>query len=186
MGHSPSVNHAELGRYLAQVREGAGMKQAELARRITWSPAVLSRVESGERQLAPDELQTIISAIGTPEAAKLQGTIQREWAVVPRPSLDHPDQDLLWSAEQVAKELVALRDQPDVRNAFERRLAAYVSEIQQTAALLLNRNHQVAFIGSNGIGKSTAICRLTGLEVPDKEGTVAAPVLEAGAGGTTI
>ncbi|BCT68772.1 helix-turn-helix transcriptional regulator [Nitrosospira sp. NRS527] len=180
------VNDVELGRYLMQVRERAGLKQAELARKVTWSPAVLSRVESGDRQLAPEELQTILSAIGTPEAANLQEVIQREWTVIPRPSLDHPDQGLLWDAEQVAKDLVVLREQPDVRNSFERRLSAYVTEIHQIAALLLKRDHQVAFIGSIGIGKSTAICRLTGLEVAGQEGAPPIPVLEAGAGGITI
>lgn len=180
------ISQLELGRYLMQVRERAGIKQAELARKITWSPAVLSRVETGDRQLAREELQIIIAAIGTAEAEKLQEAIQREWTVIPRPMLDHTDQEILWNAEEVAKELVALRERPDVRNAFERRLSAYITEIQQTASLLLKRDHQVAFIGSIGIGKSTAICRLTGLEVVGQDGAPPVPVLEAGAGGITI
>lgn len=180
------INALELGRYLMQVRERAGIKQAELARMVTWSQAVLSRVESGDRQLAPDELQMVVQAIGTPEAQQLQERIQRNWTINPRPPLSHPDQDVLWNAEQVAKELAVLREQPDVRNAFERRLTAYINEIQQTASLLLKRDHQVAFIGSIGIGKSTAICRLTNLEVPGQDGSPPVPVLEAGAGGITI
>lgn len=186
MNENSPVSQIELGRHLMKVRENAGIKQAELARKITWSQAVLSRIESGDRPLSQEELHAILSAIDTPEAAKLQELCQREWSVIPRPSLDHPDQDLLWSAEQVAKELVVLRDRPDVRNAFERRLVAYIGEIQQTAALILKRDHQVAFIGSIGIGKSTAICRLTGLEVTGQDGAPPVPVLEAGAGGITI
>lgn len=180
------VGQVELGRYLAQVREGAGIKQAELARSVTWSPAVLSRVEAGERHLSPDELEMILAAIATPEANRLREAVGREWSVLPKPPLAHPDQDLLWAAEQVAKELIALRNQADVRNAFGRRLDAYVAEIQQAGALLLKRDHQVAFIGSIGIGKSTAICRLIGLEVADRDGAIVAPVLEAGAGGITV
>lgn len=186
MNENNPVSQIELGRYLMQVRERAGIKQAELARKISWSQAVLSRVEAGDRSLSQEELHTILSAIDTPEAAKLQELSQREWAVIPRPSLDHPDQDLLWSAEQVAKDLAVLRERPDVRNAFERRIGAYITEIQQTAALILKRDHQVAFIGSIGIGKSTAICRLTGLEVTGQDGAPPVPVLEAGAGGITI
>jgi len=180
------VGQIELGRHLMQMRDRADIKQAELARRIGWSQPVLSRVEAGDRPLSTEELLTILSAIDTPEAAKLQDISQREWLVIARPSLDHPDQDLLWSAEQVAKELAVLRDRPDVRNAFERRIVAYITEIQQTAALLLKRDHQVAFIGSIGIGKSTAICRLTGLELVGQDGAPPVPVLEAGAGGITI
>jgi transcriptional regulator with XRE-family HTH domain len=89
MSEQATVSQLELGRYLMQVRDRAGIKQAELARKITWSPAVLSRIEAGDRQLAPDELQMIVDAIGTPEAKKLQEVIQRDWNVIPRPPLGH-------------------------------------------------------------------------------------------------
>ncbi|WP_421526368.1 helix-turn-helix domain-containing protein [Pseudomonas yamanorum] len=176
----------ELGLHLTQIRERANLKQAELARMVTWSPAVLSRVESGERQLAPDELSQLLEAINSPEAAKLHASLKRDWQVLPRPSLDHPDQELLWTAEDVAQQLAHLRAQPDVRHAFERRLSEYVDELKSTAGLLLKRDHQVAFIGSIGIGKSTAICRLAGLEVSGPDSPQPSPVLEAGAGGITI
>ena len=104
----------EIGQHLAQLREKANIKQAELARRITWSPAVLSRIEAGDRPLASDELQIILEAIGTPEALRLSDVLGREWSQLPRPALDHPDQELLWEAEQVSKELAELRGQPDV------------------------------------------------------------------------
>ena len=112
------ISPLELGRYLTQVRERAGIKQAELARKVTWSPAVLSRVESGERSLADDELDQLLDAIDTPEAGKLRDALSRDWRVLPRPSLDHPDQDLLCAAEEVAQQLTTLREQPDARNAF--------------------------------------------------------------------
>lgn len=180
------VSSLELGRHLTQVRERAGIKQAELARKVTWSPAVLSRIESGERNIAIEELGLLLDAIDTPEATMLRQALQRTWQVLPRPALDHPDQDLLWSAEEVAQQLAALRNQPDVRHAFERRLSEYVDELKNSANLLLKRDHQVAFIGSIGIGKSTAICRLVGLEVALPDSPQPAPVLEAGAGGITI
>ena len=123
------------------------------------SPAVLSRVETGERQLAREELEAILSAIGSEEARNLSKVLSREWKFLPRPPLDHPDQDLLWTAEEVAQELVKFRDREDVRHAFERRLSEFLAEIERTANLLLKRDHQIAFIGSIGIGKSTAICR---------------------------
>jgi transcriptional regulator with XRE-family HTH domain len=180
------ANQQEVGRRLTQVREAAGLKQAELARRITWSPAVLSRVESGERQLSPDELKTVMEAIGTPEAFQLSKALGRDWREIQRPPLDHPDQDLLWEAEQTCRELAQLRTHPEVRHAFERRLTEYIDDIKQTASQLLKREHEVAFIGSKGIGKSTAICKVTGLEVPSPDGGPLAPVLEAGGGGVTI
>jgi transcriptional regulator with XRE-family HTH domain len=181
-----SISSIELGRNLMLIRERAGIKQAELARRVTWSPAVLSRIESGERPVADEELGQLLGAIDTPEAAQLKVALGRQWAVIERPGLDHPDQDLLWSAEHVAQQLRLLAQQPDVKHAFERRLTAYVQELRAVAGLLLKREHQVAFIGSIGIGKSTAICRLAGLEVAVPDSPNPAPVLEAGAGGITI
>jgi transcriptional regulator with XRE-family HTH domain len=168
-----------------QVRDRAGLKQVELAKRVSLSPAVLSRIESGERTISASEALDILAQIGTPESDELAIALQRTWNVLPRPSLDHPDQDVLWAAEQAASDLVVLRDQPDTPHAFEKRLSEYIEELKRCAALLLNRDHQVAFIGSIGVGKSTAICRMTGLEYAKEDGTLA-PVLEVGGGGITV
>lgn len=186
MTEQDSISPIELGGYLTLIREKAGIKQVELARRVTWSQAVLSRVESGERSVLPEELEQLLDSIATPEAELLKTALRREWKILARPGLDHPDQDLLWLAEEVAQQLQTLGQQPDVKHAFERRLSAYVDELETVASLLLKREHQIAFIGSIGIGKSTAICRLTSLEVISPEAPHPMPVLEAGAGGITI
>lgn len=176
---------AELGRHLLLVRDRAGLKQVDLARRVAMSPAVLSRIESGERAVSLQEVQDILTQIGTQEAVELSKALARNWEVLDRPPLDHSDQDLLWEAEQIARELKQLRDRPDTPHAFERRLSEYVEELKRSAGLLLKRDHQVAFIGSIGVGKSTAICRMTDLEAPKDDGGMA-PVLEVGGGGITV
>lgn len=180
-----SINPIELGRHLMQVRERGGVKQADLAKRVSLSPAVLSRIESGDRPVTIQEVQDILTQLGTQEAADLAQAIDRTWDVLPRPPLDYPDQNLLWEAELVARDLVAFRDKPDTPHAFERRLSEYIDEIKHSAALFIKRDFQVAFIGSIGVGKSTAICRMTGLETPKVDGTLI-PVLEVGGGGITV
>ena len=122
-------------------------------------------MEAGEREVSDDELETLLDAIGTTEAAEFADILRRQWEVLPRPALDHPDQELLWQAEEVAASLGALVDKPETRQAFGRRLNEYVDEIRHLAGWLQRRQHQLAFIGSIGVGKSTAICRATGLEV---------------------
>lgn len=85
----------ELGRHLMQVRERSGIKQAELAKRVALSPAVLSRIESGDRPVTLEEVRDILAQLATPEASDLAKALARSWRVLPRPPLDHPDQDLL-------------------------------------------------------------------------------------------
>lgn len=185
MGQESSLNPVELGRHLMQVRERGGVKQAELAKRVFLSQAVLSRIESGDRPVSVQEVQDILAQLPTPEAAELSKALQRTWKMLPRPSFDHADQDILWEAELAARELATLRDIPETPHAFERRLSEYIEELARSAGLLLKRDHQVAFIGSIGVGKSTAICRMTGLEIPKEDGAMV-PVLEAGGGGITV
>jgi transcriptional regulator with XRE-family HTH domain len=160
------------------------MKQAELARRVGWSQAVLSRSEAGERTLAGNELGALLECIGTDEAASLAAALDRDWRHLPRPGLDHPDLDLLWQAEQMTVALEEAREVPEVPAAFRTRLDEYVKDISRFAGLLLRREHQIAFIGSIGIGKSTVICRATNLELDGPQGRNA--VLETGGGGVTL
>ena len=183
MTSSPST--IEVGRYITQLRERTGLKQAELAKKVSLSPAVLSRIESGERQVSDDEIRDILEQIASPEAEALTRALERNWIEISRPPLDHQDQDLLWGSEQTVQKLCELRDSPDTPAAFERRLSEYVDEIKKSAALLLKREHQIAFIGSIGVGKSTAICRMTGLVTPKEDGTLL-PVFAVGGGGITV
>lgn len=175
----------EIGKHLAALREQAGLKQNELARRIEWSAAVLSRVESGERALSDDELANVLKGIGTPEALKVHELLARQWVILPEPSLSDPDADLLWEAEQAAQQINALAESPDVKQFFERRLVRYQEELLAAAACVADKRYRVAFLGTIAVGKSTAICRAERLELPTPKGMPKA-VLETGSGGITI
>ena len=99
---------AVIGSQLATLREKAGFRQNELAKKLEWSAAVLSRVESGERAAASEELEIILRGIGTPEAARLGEIVNRRWEILPEPPLNDLDSDLLWEAELAAKKIHAL------------------------------------------------------------------------------
>ncbi len=176
---------AAIGRHLATLRDAAGYKQNELARRIEWSAAVLSRIESGERPASGDEIDALLSAIGTAEARAFAERLSRQWKIIPEPAFDEPDADLIWEAEQAAQCVDALAAQPDVKHFFERRLARYKEELSASAARLTNRRYRVVFSGAIAAGKSTAICRVESLELSGGKG-MPLPVLEAGGGGITL
>lgn len=179
------ISPVVLGHHLALIREKAGIKQAALAKQIIWSPASLSRVESGERELTTEELQTILSAIGTNEAIQLGERLGRQWSILRNPDLDHPDQDSLWAAEQAGQQLALLAADEQATASFHRRVQEYLEELRLTGSLVHKREHTIAFIGSIGVGKSTAICRMSALEISQTDGPFQ-PVLEVGGGGVTV
>ncbi len=183
---APDHDQLPLGQCIALLREQAGVSQVELARRGGFSPAVVSRVESGERGLIPEELVTLLDALGTDEARAFLDYYSQDWSELPRPPFDHRDRDQLWEIAQTLKQLRAVSARPDLKHIFQRQLAAYEEELGRIAGILASRDYLVALIGSIGVGKSTMICRITDLEVPGEDGQPPQPVLEVGGGGTTM
>lgn len=59
-----SQQYATLQTLLRQARSAAGLTQAELAQRLEWSQADISKVESGVRRLDVIELRTWLAALG--------------------------------------------------------------------------------------------------------------------------
>jgi transcriptional regulator with XRE-family HTH domain len=167
------------------LREQAQLKQIELAKKLEWSAAVLSRVESGDRPLSDDELDIVLRGIGTPGARRLKEILARHWERLPEPSLGDLDADLLWEAEQAAAKIHTLAEQPEVKQFFERRLVRYEGELRAAAQMVLDKRYCVAFVGSIAVGKSTSICRIENLELPSSKG-MPSTVLETGGGGITI
>ena len=177
---------AEIGLRLQYLRERLGMKQNQLAQALDWSPARLSRVETGERELADAELESLTAALGTPEAIQLQSAVERTWGILSRPQIGHPDENLLWEAEQALQQLAALAAQDGLKSPFIRRIDEFQRELHRMSERIHSIEHRVAFVGAIGVGKSTAICRIAGLEVTSESSPTPSTILEVGAGGVTI
>lgn len=181
-----SIDGQVLGRYLALAREQSGLTQAQLAERVTFSPSGISRVESGERKLTKEEFDSILRALGTEPARQLGEYVAQDWDEIERPEFDHPDRDHLWMANVALGKLRRLRANPNLINAFVRQADLYEKEFQRLAAFLRSCEHRVAFVGSIGVGKSTAICKLVGLVKPGESRLTRETVLETGGGRTTL
>jgi hypothetical protein len=127
-----------------------------------------------------------MEAIGTPEALQLSKALSREWREIQRPPLDHADQDLLWEAELICRDLVALRNHPDVRHAFERRLTEYIDDIKHIGRLA--PTPRARHCDHRPQGHRKVHRHLQGYRIgsprPGRRATI--PVLEAGGGGVTI
>ncbi len=175
-----------VGQYIAAIRAAAGISQAQLAQSVTLSPATLSRIESGEKIATEDELAAMLNAIGGPKASELAEFLSQDWDQLPRPTFAHPNRDCLWAANAALRTLAKLRSDPELNAVFIRQVDLYEQEIRRVADFLASTEHQIAYIGSIGVGKSTAICKLTGLLRPDEDKLDRQIVLETGAGGITL
>ena len=169
-----------------RVRELAELTQADLAARLGMSQSVVSRIASGERRLENAEFHEFAEAIGTEEARGMETRRSREWNELSRPPLGHPDHDLLWMAEVELRQLRTLLGQPDIAQAFARRIEGLCREIETAAGELLKRECSLVFIGMVGVGKTSAICHLANLAAPKPGSPRPSPVLDVGAGRTTL
>src|SRR5205807_2170979 len=103
-------------RYLASLREKAGLTQAELAKKVTVSPARISRIESDDTSLTTDEMDQLLDAIGTDEAKALRVFLDQDWDEIDRPSFDHPNRESLWVANGLLGKLRTLKADPDLKS----------------------------------------------------------------------
>ena len=180
----------EVGRYLNHLRTEARITQREVAERASIYPGVLSKIESGERAVTDDEMQRIVAALGTEGAGRFGQTWQREWANLERPQIGHPNEELLWEGENCLARIKHLREQlsigPDSTDPFQARLSVTEQEITRAAELVRNLEHTIAFTGDIGVGKTTALCAISGLQVSRTAGGRRIEVLEVGTGRTTV
>ena len=116
----------------------------------------------------------------------------RIWEMLTPPSDGHPNDSLLLDAEVALQGILNLYKKSGISQSFAKRLEEASNEIKRRAKTVSATKQSIAFIGDIGVGKTTAICALTGLEIERvvrrKKGqeTKQDPVLYTGAGGSTI
>ena len=171
---------------LSGLREGAGLSQAQLASRLPFTASRVSRLESGEIGLTGEDAVQISEAIGTPEAKAFAAYIRQDWKVLEPPGFNHISREILWDAECALQRLKDLEDDPEIKNAFLQQVKSLKSGLELAARFLLSILHQIAFFGSPGVGKTTVICALAGLDRPSEKDLKRQMVLPTGSGRTTI
>src|SRR5437870_6656664 len=99
------MNHEPVRRIIARLRDGAGLTQAQLAERLSFTPSRLSRLESGDTELTAELAAQIANAIGTDTAAAYAEYLRQEWHVTERPSFHHTSRAHLWKADVALRRL---------------------------------------------------------------------------------
>ena len=107
------------------------------------------------------------------------------WTILDNPGEGHPDTDILQETDRMLTKARDLSADPGLNPHFARQLERYERALSNNAKLLRNTLHPVAFIGDVGVGKTSMICGLAGLQVRSKD-SGKKPALITGPGGTTV
>ena len=150
----------------------------------------LSRIEKGEIH-APEDIRRVLRALvalGSEEAEGLMSFMEREWRFIEPPSYWNPERASLEIAEETLAKIEDFLADEEQHWPLRRQVDRRRRDLERATAFLTRLNHNIAFIGDMGVGKSTAISFVFDLLVPAKadERSINRPVLETGAGGTTI
>lgn len=168
---------------LKRAREEAGLKQTAMAERLSVSGSVISRLERSEMT---DEAMArrYLEAVGTSASRDILEFYGREWRLSERPTVLHPDREALWAGEQALQRLELFERSDDYDALLAVPLSLIRSNIEASAEFLGQTDHSMAWIGTVGVGKTTALSNLTNLMIPGKNG-IPQPVFPATGGRTT-
>ncbi|AWV18248.1 XRE family transcriptional regulator [Methylobacterium sp. XJLW] len=184
---SPSHQIASV---VARLRAELGVTQKVVADEAKLDQSRVSRLEKGE-VLSATEVKSILNALaalGSMHAMDFKAFLEREWQHVEPPSFWNPQRGYLEQADEVLDNVALFLSESEHPWPVRRHIERHRDLLLSATSFLTRLNHNIAFIGNIGVGKSTAISFLFDLLVPAT--TVTNPlkrtVLETGAGGTTI
>ncbi|MGR6320050.1 helix-turn-helix domain-containing protein [Micromonospora soli] len=180
----------KVGAGVARLRAEAGVTQSVLAEKAGFDQSKISRIEKGD-VVASADLDRVLDALevlGAPKAREFKDYIGRDWRYVEPPAFWNPERACLEIAEETLGEIEAFLEVPDRPWPLRRQMERHRESLERAATFLSRTDHNIAFIGEMGVGKSTAISFIFDLLVPPSlvEKPIKRPVLETGAGGTTI
>lgn len=170
---------------LRRAREEAALKQTDMATKLGVSGSVISRLEKAETTDGAMARQ-YLEALGTSTGREIAEFYGRDWRLTTRPSAFHPDREALWAGELALQRLEAFAQSKDYDPLLDAPLARIRAGLEAAIAFLLRLDHGMAWIGSVGVGKTTALSLLTNLVIEDKVGQPPRPIFPATGGRTTI
>ena len=176
----------DLGTQLARLRKQAGKTQADVSAALGVDSSKISRIEDGKIIPSMEDVDTIIGSLCTNEAELYRRYLRITWRFLKRPPFDHPDLEHLETAECTLQRIESFCAQ-NPSPALTAQASMHMEGLTRAAGYLWELEHSLGFIGSIGVGKTTALCTLCGLVSEGEEGALVERILlEYGAGGTTI
>ena len=178
------------GAILVRIRTELGVTQGALATEAGIDQSRISRTEKGEIRSRAEinKILDALAALGSPHARAYQEFCRREWKYVPQPRFFNPQRPCLERADEALGDIDAFLAEEGRPWPLRRQIERYRDTLLNGAVYLQKTNHNIAFIGPIGVGKSAVLSSLFDLLVPPAHASkpIDRPVLETGAGGTTI
>ena len=175
---------------IARLRTEADVTQAQVAAESGIDQSRVSRIEKGEI-LTPTDRDRVLDALialGSPEAQAYKEYAAREWKHIKPPLFWNPERASLEATEDILEEIDEFLRDDEHPWPLRRLIEGHRKSLLRKAHFLGLLEHNVAFIGDIGVGKSTAISFVFDLLLPPsiKARPAERPILETGAGRTTI
>jgi len=176
-----------IGASLANFRTAANLRQSAIADKTGVDQSKISRIENGEVMPSLTEVKSYLKALPTKEARAYLNYLEKQWRVLPRPAAGNPELEAIWQAEQQLQILDAFEHKRNPTQPVRAECEMHRQSLRASAEFLTRQDHQIAFVGSIGVGKTTALSLAAGLTLSDPSTTLQNKVvLETGSGRTTI
>lgn len=193
LGESPMsefMNAPAVAGAIARLRAEVGVTQSALAEKAALDQSRVSRIEKGEVS-ADAEVARVLDALvglGSVKAGEFRDFLKKEWKHIQPPSFWNPQRACLEIAEDALTDIAEFLEDDSRPWPLQRQIERHKLSLLRAASFLVRLNHNIAFVGDMGVGKSTAISFVFDLLVPPSlaDKPTNRPVLETGAGGTTI
>jgi transcriptional regulator with XRE-family HTH domain len=175
---------------LTRLRADLKVTQAAVAQKAGLDQSRVSRIEKGE-VVSHAEVELVFDALdafGSPHAASFKAFATRDWVHIEPPLFWNPQRGYLETAEETLKSIERFLKEDERPWPLRRQIERHREWLLKAATFLSRLNHNIAFVGELGVGKSTAISFIFELLVPTSlaDKAINRPILETGAGGTTI
>ncbi|MBF2759018.1 MAG: helix-turn-helix transcriptional regulator [Ectothiorhodospiraceae bacterium AqS1] len=198
---SEQIWNQHIDSVVARLRAEANITPGQLAKKSNIDESRISQIEMGEFQSNADVDRVVraLDMLKSSNAKAFKQYIGRKWNHIEPPSFWNPERECLETTEDTLEDIAKFIEQEDRPWPLRRLIERHRDRLVRSAMFLGRLDHNIAFIGDIGAGKSTAISFIFDLLVPlssskksKKEKkkidqpVIDRPVLETGGGGTTI
>ncbi len=177
---------ADLGTQLAKFRLEEKLSQSDMAKRLKVDQSRISRIENGDVTPNASEIKRFLEGVKSANSLAYLKFLESSWGHIERPSFSNPQLDVLSTGETHLAKLEEFRRSHDLPSPLVAEMDMHKESLARAAAYLDKLSHDIAFVGDIAVGKTTALCFVSGMILPGSAGVLDKVVLEAGAGGITI